>query len=142
MGVGGCGYLSSLSISCITFASCALRKCAPSSASAANAATSLRMVQVVWIAQLIKNWLRVLFNTTQEEVTSCAVLCLEGTEVGGIRVYVEDYVGSSTSDFCIGVCPHIVKELVHMQEVSSVGALCCAAIADTAMRMVGSTARV
>ncbi len=53
MGVGSCGCPRSLSISCITFASCALRKSAPSSASSADAATSLRMVQVIWIAPLM-----------------------------------------------------------------------------------------
>ena len=37
----------------ITLASCTLRNSAPSSASAANAAISLRMVQVIWIAPLI-----------------------------------------------------------------------------------------
>jgi hypothetical protein len=36
-----------------TFASCALRKSAPSSASAADAATSFRMVDVMWIAPFI-----------------------------------------------------------------------------------------
>ena len=37
----------------MTLASCALRNSAPSSASAADAATSLRIVQVMWIAPLM-----------------------------------------------------------------------------------------
>jgi hypothetical protein len=63
-----------------------------------------------------ESWLRVSRNTTKEEVISCTTLCLGGTEVEGIRVYVEDHVGSSISDFCIGVRPHVVKELVHTRE--------------------------
>ncbi len=84
--------------------------------------------------------LRVLQNTTKEEITSCMNLCLGGTEVGGIRVYVEDHVGSPIYEFFIKVCPHVVKELVHTcKGFFSWGTLLCA-IADNAMRMVGSTA--
>ncbi len=58
--------------------------------------------------------LRVLQNTTKEEVISCTTLCLGGTEVvGGIRVYIEDHVKIPISDFCIGVHPHVVKKLVY-----------------------------
>ena len=46
IGVGGCGCPSSARTSRKTFASCAFRKSAPSSASAADAATSLSMVHV------------------------------------------------------------------------------------------------
>jgi hypothetical protein len=53
MGVGGCGCPSSSRTRHSTLASCVLRNSAPSSASAADAATSLRMVQVIWIAPLI-----------------------------------------------------------------------------------------
>jgi hypothetical protein len=44
-------------------------------------------------------WLGVLQNTAKEKVTSCKTLCIGGTELGGIRVYVKDHIGSSTSDF-------------------------------------------
>ncbi len=37
-------------------------------------------------------WLSVLQNTTKEEVTSYTTSCLGSTEVGGIRVYIKDYV--------------------------------------------------
>jgi hypothetical protein len=47
IGVGGCGWPSSVRISCNTLASCAFRKSAPNSASAVEAATSLRMVHVI-----------------------------------------------------------------------------------------------
>ncbi len=47
IGVSGFGWPSSVRISCNTLASCAFRKSAPSSASAAEAATSLRMVHVI-----------------------------------------------------------------------------------------------
>ncbi len=71
-------------------------------------------------------WLRVLQNTTKDEVTSCTALRLGGTEVGGIRVYVEDHVRSSISDFCIRVHPHAVKELVHTHKgFFSWGTLLC-----------------
>ena len=53
IGVGGCVCPSSLRIRRMTLASCALRNSAPSSASAADAATSLRIVQVMWIAPLM-----------------------------------------------------------------------------------------
>ncbi len=56
-------------------------------------------------------------------------------------MYIEDHVGSPIPDFCIGVHPLVVKKLAHTAWVSSVGALCCAAIADNAMRMVGLVAR-
>ena len=48
----GCGWPSSLSIRQKTLASCAFRNSAPSSASAADAATSLRMVHCTWMAPL------------------------------------------------------------------------------------------
>ncbi len=68
----------------------------------------------------------VLQNATKEEVTACTTSCLGGTEVGGIRVYVEDHVRSSISYFCIGVRPHIGKELVHTCKVFfSWGTLLC-----------------
>ncbi len=71
-------------------------------------------------------WLRVSQNTTKEEVISSMTSCLEGTEVGGIRVYVDDHVGSSMSDFCIGVHPHVVEELVQTHEgFFSWGTLLC-----------------
>jgi hypothetical protein len=47
IGVGSCGCPSLARISRNTLASCAFRKSAPSLASAAEAATSLRMVQHV-----------------------------------------------------------------------------------------------
>ncbi len=47
IGVGGCGWLSSARISHNTLASCVFRKSAPSSASAAEAATSLRIAHVI-----------------------------------------------------------------------------------------------
>ncbi len=53
IGVGGCGCPSSSRTRCMTLASCALRNSAPSLASAADAATSLRIVQVMWIAPLM-----------------------------------------------------------------------------------------
>ncbi len=57
----------------------------------ANAATRLRMVQVIWIVPLINIGL-CLVEYYQEEVTACMTACLGGTEVGGIRLYVEDHV--------------------------------------------------
>jgi hypothetical protein len=87
------------------------------------------------------DWFGVSWNTTKEEISSCTTSCLRGTEIGGIRVYIEDHVGSSVSDFCIGVRPHVAMNLLTRASASSLGALCCSAIADNAMRMVGSTAR-
>ena len=49
MGVGGCGWPSSSSVSLIIFASSAFKNIAPNSASAADAATNLRIVQSVRI---------------------------------------------------------------------------------------------
>jgi hypothetical protein len=56
-------------------------------------------------------------------------------------VYIEDHVRSPITDFCIGVHPHVMRNWFTCARVFSVGALCCAVIADNAMRMVGSTAR-
>jgi hypothetical protein len=53
MGVGGCRCLSSSRTSRFTFASFVLSKSAPSSASTAYAAMSLRIVQVIWIVPLM-----------------------------------------------------------------------------------------
>ena len=47
IGVGGCGCPNAWSVIRNTLASCALRKRAPSSASAAEAATSLRIAHVM-----------------------------------------------------------------------------------------------
>jgi hypothetical protein len=52
MSGGGCGCPSSLRVRRRTLASWALRKRAPNSASAVDVATSLRMVQVMWILPL------------------------------------------------------------------------------------------
>ena len=52
MGVGGLGWPISSKVSRIIFAFIALRKNAPSSASAAEAATHLRMVQLVRMTPL------------------------------------------------------------------------------------------
>ena len=57
------------------------------------------------------DWFVISSNTKKEEIASCTTSCLGGTEIGGIGVYVDDHVGSSVSNFCIGVCPHVVKEL-------------------------------
>jgi hypothetical protein len=112
MGVDGCGCPSFSSTSCITLAFCALRMSAQfqlqqlmlqqfeNRSGDMNCAIDDYQLSVTWI-------------TTKEEVTSCTISCLEGTEVGGIRVYIEDHVGSPISDFCIRVHPHVVKELVH-----------------------------
>ena len=54
-GVGGCGWPNSSSISLSILASWALRKSAPNSASAADAATSLKIAQVMWILPF--NWM-------------------------------------------------------------------------------------
>jgi hypothetical protein len=105
MGVGGCRCSSSTRTSHITFASCALRKSAPSSASAADAATSLRMVQVIWIA-IHEYRLSVSRNANQEEVTACTTSCLGCNEVEGIRVYVEDMSEALYLIFASG-CIHI-----------------------------------
>ena len=48
-GVGGCGWSISSSISLSILASWALRKRAPNYAPAVDAATSLRIAQVMWI---------------------------------------------------------------------------------------------
>ena len=50
IGVAGCRCPSSVRMSCMIFASCAFRNRAPNSASAADAATSFRMVHVMWMA--------------------------------------------------------------------------------------------
>ena len=52
MGVGGCGCPSSSKVRHITLASFAFKNKAPSSASAADAATNLRIVQRTWIVPL------------------------------------------------------------------------------------------
>ncbi len=52
IGVGGCGWPSLARISQRTLASCALRNRAPNSTSAAEAATSLSIVHVMWIVPL------------------------------------------------------------------------------------------
>ena len=49
MGVGGCGWPSSSSVSLMVFASFAFKNIAPNSASAADAATNLRIFQSVRI---------------------------------------------------------------------------------------------
>ena len=49
MGVSGCGWPSSSSVSLIIFASFAFKNIAPNSASATDAATNLRIVQTVRI---------------------------------------------------------------------------------------------
>ena len=49
MGVGGCGWPSSSSVSLVIFASFAFKNIAPNSASAADAATNLRIMQSVRI---------------------------------------------------------------------------------------------
>ena len=49
MGVGGCGWPSSSSVSLMNFTSFALKNIAPKSASAADAETNLRIVQSVRI---------------------------------------------------------------------------------------------
>ena len=49
MGVGGCGWPSSSSVSLMIFASFAFNNIAPNSASAADAATNLRILQSVRI---------------------------------------------------------------------------------------------
>ena len=54
MGVGGCGCPSLCKIWRITLASWAFRNSAPSSASAADAATTFKMVQVIMILPLRK----------------------------------------------------------------------------------------
>ena len=50
IGVGGCGWPSSVSISLMILASFALRKSAPNSASAADEATNFNKVHKTWIA--------------------------------------------------------------------------------------------
>ncbi len=62
------------------------------------------------------DWFGISWNTTKEEIASCMTSCLGGTEIEGIGVYVEDHVGSSVSDFCIGVRLHVVEELVYTSE--------------------------
>ena len=52
IGVGGCGWPSSCNVIRITCASFAFRNRDPSSASAAEAATNLRMLQREWIGPL------------------------------------------------------------------------------------------
>jgi hypothetical protein len=52
MGVGGCGCPSLSRVRQRTLASWVLRKRAPNSALATDAATNLRMVQVTWIVPL------------------------------------------------------------------------------------------
>ena len=54
IGVEGCGWPSSARVMRRIFASWAFRNKAPSSASAAEAATSLRIVQLMWTAPLRK----------------------------------------------------------------------------------------
>ena len=49
MGVGGCGWPNLWRVILVFFASCVLRKNYPRSASAADATTSLRIAQVMWI---------------------------------------------------------------------------------------------
>ena len=51
MGVDGCGWPSSSSVSLITFASLAFKNIAPNLASAVDAVTNLRIVQSVRIGQ-------------------------------------------------------------------------------------------
>ena len=50
--MGNCAFTNSSKVSCIIFDSIVLRKRAPSSASAADAATNYRMVQLVRMAML------------------------------------------------------------------------------------------
>ena len=52
MGVGGCGWPNSCRVRRMILASFAFRKSAPSSASAADAATNLSKLQRTWIAPL------------------------------------------------------------------------------------------
>ena len=117
MGVDGCKWPSSLRTSCDTLFSCALRKSLPSSASAADTATSFRMVHVIWMAPLMIIGSESRGILQRKKTTSCMTLCLGGTEVEGIQVYIQYHVRRSVSDFCIWVCPYVVKELVDAHKV-------------------------
>jgi hypothetical protein len=62
------------------------------------------------------DWLKVSWNAIKEKLTSCKTLHFGVTEVEGIRVYIKNHVGSSVSDLCVGVQPHLVKESVEMSK--------------------------
>ena len=66
-----------------------------------------------------------------------------GAEVGSIGMDVEDHVnvGGAVANFGIRMRGHVVEELVDTFACLFSGGLSWAAMAESAMRMVGSTAR-
>jgi hypothetical protein len=73
----------------ITLASCALKKSAPSSASAAEAATSFENYAGDMDGAIDVNWRTIMASTAKEEVATGLTASVRGTEVKGIRVHIE-----------------------------------------------------
>jgi hypothetical protein len=95
-------------------ASCAFRKKAPNSASAANAAMSFRMVHVMWMVLFSLIGSPLCGRLPRKKVAFCLAACFQGGEVRGIRVNVQDHVRGTILDDSIWVSPHIIKELVYL----------------------------
>ena len=78
MGVGGCGWLSSSIVSLMIFASFAFKNIAPNLASAAGAATYLRIVQRVSI--VLFRWMRRIFQQKTPRVVQLAISSSAGNQ--------------------------------------------------------------
>jgi hypothetical protein len=80
-------------------------------------------------------------ETAKKEVATGAASCMGGREIRCVGMDIEDHVRGTVSCDGIGVRPHVVEELLYRFLGVLVGADCCVAMLDKAMRMVGLTAR-
>ncbi len=94
-----------------TLASCAFRKRVQSSASAADAATNLRIVQVMWMAPLMIIGESSRGMLPRKKVATGAAAGVGCAKVGSIGMYVEDHVRSSVANFSIRMRGPVIKEL-------------------------------
>jgi hypothetical protein len=79
-------------------------------------------------------------ETSKEEVATGTAPCMRGKEIRCVRVDVEYHVRGAVLYDGVGVCPHVIEELLDPFLVFLVGTDCLVAMLDKAMRMVGSTA--
>ncbi len=56
-------------------------------------------------------------------------------------MYVKNHVGCAIAYFGHGMCGHVVEQVVDPLACISVGLFCCVAMSESAMSIVGSTAR-
>ncbi len=55
------------------------------------------------------NW-----KAAQEEVATGATASMRGRETLGIGMNIEDHIGGTVANLSIGMCPHVVEELVDL----------------------------